>query len=70
MLTAAPMGLRLTKEGLNVSVDVPSLEAVIAMENRNQMLSGRTEDLKEGLQAFIEKRAPHYKGESHREYGH
>ena len=64
MLTTAPMGLRLTKEGLNFSVDAPSLEAVIAMENRNQMLSGRTEDFKEGLQAFIEKRAPRFKGES------
>jgi len=64
MLTTAPMGLRLTKEGLSLSVDASSLEAVIAMENRNQMLSGRTEDFKEGLQAFIEKRAPRFKGES------
>ncbi|RXH06649.1 enoyl-CoA hydratase/isomerase family protein [Bradyrhizobium vignae] len=62
MLTTAPMGLRLTKEGLNFSVDAPSLEAAIAMENRNQYLSGQTEDFREGLQAFIEKRAPRFKG--------
>lgn len=70
MLTTSPMGLRLTKEGLNFSVDAPSLEAAIAMENRNQMLSGQTEDFKEGLQAFIEKRAPRYKGSSKSEEGH
>ncbi|MGJ4929230.1 enoyl-CoA hydratase/isomerase family protein [Bradyrhizobium sp. HKCCYLS2038] len=62
MLQTAPMGLRLTKEGLNFSVDAPCLEAAIAMENRNQMLSGQTEDFREGLRAFVEKRAPHYRG--------
>ena len=39
----SPMGLRLTKEGLNVAIDAPGLEAAIAVENRNQVLS-RTED--------------------------
>jgi enoyl-CoA hydratase/carnithine racemase len=56
------MGLRLTKEGLNVSIDAAGLEAVMAVENRNQVLCSRTRDAKEGMQAFLEKRAPNYTG--------
>jgi enoyl-CoA hydratase len=63
MLSTSPMGLRLTKEGINLAVDASSLEAVIAMENRNQILCSRTQDAKEGMQAFLEKREPVYIGE-------
>ena len=60
MLATSPMGLRLTKEGLNMSIDAGSLEAAMAIENRNQVLCSGTEDFKEGLQAFVEKRPPRY----------
>ena len=56
------MGLRMTKEGLNMAIDAGSLEAAVAMENRNQILCSRTEDAKEGMRAFIEKRDPVYTG--------
>ena len=49
MLATSPMGLRLTKEGLNMSIDAGSLEAAMAIENRNQVLCSGTEDFKEGL---------------------
>ena len=62
MLLASPMGLRLTKEGLNVAIDAPGLEAAIAIENRNQVLCSRTKDAQEGMRAFIEKRPPVYQG--------
>ena len=62
MLTTSPMGLRLTKEGLNMAIDASSLEAAMAIENRNQILCSRTEDAREGMRAFIEKRAPVYGG--------
>ena len=62
MLSTSPMGLRLTKEGLNMAVDAGGLEAAMAIENRNQILCSRTEDAKEGMQAFLEKRAPVYQG--------
>lgn len=62
MLTTSPMGLRLTKEGLNMSIDAAGLEAAMAIENRNQLLCSRTEDAKEGMRAFLEKRAPNYTG--------
>jgi enoyl-CoA hydratase len=60
MLGTSPLGLRLTKECLNINVDAGSLEAAIAMEDRNQILCGQTEDLEEALTAFREKRAPNY----------
>jgi len=61
MLTTSPMGLRLTKEGLTAAVDASSLEAAMAIENRNQILCSRGPDAKEGMMAFLEKRAPVYK---------
>ena len=60
MLTTSPMGLRLTKEGLSLAIDAPSLEAAMAIENRNQVLCARSNDFAEGRRAFLEKRAPVY----------
>ncbi len=60
MMSASPVGLRLSKECLNMSVDAASLEAVIAMEDRNQVLCSRSEDFNEGIRAFLEKRKPVY----------
>src|SRR5690348_13835580 len=60
MLTTSPLGLRLTKECLNMSIDAPSLEAAIAMEDRNQILCAQTNDVREGMVAFLEKREPVY----------
>ncbi len=61
MLSASPLGLRLTKECLNMSLDAGSLEQVIAMEDRNQILCSQTDDMKEGVRAFLEKRKPDYR---------
>src|SRR3954465_1682240 len=60
MMTASPVGLRLSKECLNMSVDAGSIEAVIAMEDRNQVLCSRSEEFSEGIRAFLEKRKPVY----------
>ena len=60
MLTTSPLGLRLTKECLNFSIDAPSLEAAVAMEDRNQILCSQTNDVREGMSAFLEKRKPVY----------
>jgi len=61
MLAATPLGLRLTKECLNHSIDAGGLEAAIAMEDRNQILCAQGEDFREGVAAFLEKRAPQYR---------
>lgn len=60
MLTTSPIGLRMTKECLNMSVDAGSLEAAVAMEDRNQILCAQTGDFQEGIRAFLEKRRPAY----------
>jgi enoyl-CoA hydratase/carnithine racemase len=61
MLNTTPMGLRLTKEGLNHSVDAAGLEAAMAMEDRQQSLTALTSDCAEAQQAFLGKRAPEYR---------
>lgn len=60
MLATSPMGLRMTKEGLSLSIDAPSLEAAMAIENRNQLMTSKSPNVAEGMRAFIEKRAPNY----------
>ena len=60
MLLASPAGLRLTKDAINFAIDAPGLEAAIALENRNQLLSGRSNDAREAQRAFLEKRKPVY----------
>jgi len=60
MLHATPLGLRLTKECLNHAIDAGGLEAVVAMEDRNQILCTQGEDFREGVRAFLEKRTPVY----------
>jgi len=60
MLATSPLGLRLTKECLNASLDAGSLEQVIAMEDRNQILCAQTKDFAEGVRAFLGKRAARY----------
>jgi enoyl-CoA hydratase len=56
ILANSPVGVRLTKECLNMSVDAGGLEAVIAMEDRQQILTAQTGDMREGVAAFLEKR--------------
>jgi enoyl-CoA hydratase/carnithine racemase len=60
MLTTAPMGLRMTKEALNSEIDAPSLEAALAIEDRQQVILIDTDDHREAVKAFREKRAPAY----------
>lgn len=58
MMEKSPFGLRMTKEVLNQTVDAPSLEAALYLENRTQILATRTGDWIEAAKAFAEKRAP------------
>ena len=60
LLKKSPLGLRLTKQAINLSLDAPSLETLTQLENRAQMLCSTSEDIMEGIQAFMEKREPSY----------
>lgn len=61
MMLTSPMGLRLTKDALNFSVDAASLEAAMAMEDRHQSLLALTDDAVEAGLAFFDKRKPQYR---------
>jgi enoyl-CoA hydratase len=52
----SPFGVALTKEGLQLAVDTPSLQAALALENRQQVLASRTRGHREAMSAFLEKR--------------
>jgi enoyl-CoA hydratase len=58
----SPLGVRLTKQVVQMNVDAPSLHAALEVENRNQALASRTEDMNEALQAFVERRKPSFSG--------
>jgi enoyl-CoA hydratase/carnithine racemase len=61
MLANTPMGLRLTKDGLNFAIDAQGMDAAMAMEDRQQVLLSQTADHREALAAMREKRAPRYR---------
>ncbi|MEE2700497.1 MAG: enoyl-CoA hydratase-related protein [Bacteroidota bacterium] len=54
-------GLGLTKRLLNASYG-NDLEQQLTMEDECQTIAGNTADFKEGVQAFLEKRKPNFKG--------
>ncbi len=60
MLKTSPLGLRLTKEGLRLAVDAPSLEAAVALEDRGQILCASAGFFDEGIAAFKERRDATY----------
>jgi len=60
LLATSPLGLRLSKECLNASLDAGSLDSVVAMEDRNQILCAQSADFREGIRAFLEKRPPRF----------
>ena len=58
MLLTSPMGLRLTKDALNLNIDAASMEHAFGLEDRQQILLSQTADSVEARNAFLEKRAP------------
>lgn len=55
-------GLALTKQALNESMN-NSLDAQLMLEDELQLLAAQTKDYQEGVNAFMEKRSPSFKGE-------
>ncbi len=59
-LLKSPLGLRITKEIINLSMNSPSLETMIQLENAYQTVCAMSKDVQEGSAAFLQKRNPKY----------
>jgi enoyl-CoA hydratase len=55
-----PISVSLTKKGMWVAMETPSLAASVEVENRQQVLGALTEHQPEAALSFPEKRAPRY----------
>lgn len=49
------------KEAVYGSADLP-LESILDLETRNQQIAARSQDSREGIRAFLEKRTPEFRG--------
>ncbi|WP_105034171.1 enoyl-CoA hydratase/isomerase family protein [Cryobacterium aureum] len=58
----SPFSMRMSKQVIVANSAASSLGAAVALENRTQVLASRTEDMREALTAFREKRAPEFSG--------
>lgn len=56
----SPFGVWMTKEVMWDNLEASSLQAAIDLENRTQLLSSYTGDMREAMAAFLEKRAPRF----------
>jgi enoyl-CoA hydratase len=56
----SPYGVEMTKEVMWASLDAGSLADAVAMENRTQVLCTLTDDMREALDAFVERRSPSF----------
>ncbi len=61
MAEKSPLALRLAKEAVNAAHEM-SLTDALAYERRLFYLLFASEDQKEGMRAFLEKRAPDFTG--------
>ncbi|MBL7663984.1 MAG: enoyl-CoA hydratase/isomerase family protein [Bacteriovoracaceae bacterium] len=57
----APVAIKLAKEAVNAAFESPLKEG-LEFERRNFYLTFASQDQKEGMRAFLEKREPDYKG--------
>ncbi|MBY8985419.1 MAG: enoyl-CoA hydratase/isomerase family protein [Candidatus Lokiarchaeota archaeon] len=60
MLGKSILGLRLTKQALNINIDAPSLESAIELENQTQNVTSKSNDAREASVAFFERREPKF----------
>jgi enoyl-CoA hydratase/carnithine racemase len=60
LLSKSPLGLRMTKEAINLTLDSPSLETMLKLDNRSQTICTTSKDMAQALQALMEKKKPNF----------
>jgi enoyl-CoA hydratase/carnithine racemase len=61
LLGVPPLSLSLTKQRMWLALDVPSFDLAVGLEDRQQVLSTATDDQREAMAAYREKRSPVYR---------
>jgi enoyl-CoA hydratase/carnithine racemase len=61
LLQAPPLSLSLTKQGMWLALEIPSFDAMVEVENRQQVLTSATEDAAEAMASYTGRRPPHYR---------
>ena len=56
-----PLGVFMTKEVMWSALEIPGMAAAIDLENRTQIMTSFSEDHREAMTAFVQKRDPSYK---------
>lgn len=60
LLQAPPLSLSLTKQGMWLALEIPSFDAMVEVENRQQVLTSATEDAREAMASYVGRRAADY----------
>jgi enoyl-CoA hydratase/carnithine racemase len=60
LLQAPPLSLSLTKQGMWLALEIPSFDAMIEVENRQQVLASATSDAAEAMASYVGRRSPEY----------
>jgi enoyl-CoA hydratase len=60
IMANAPFGVSLTKEGMWAALEIPALATAIEYENRQQIMATFTDDHREAMAAFMERRPPQF----------
>lgn len=59
----SPFGIALTKEAMWTALEIPGMQAAIDLENRQQIMASHTDDAREAMKAFVEKRPPVFRNQ-------
>jgi len=61
VMANTPFGVALTKEAMWTALEIPAMQSAIDLENRQQIMASHTEDAREAMRAFVEKRRPEFR---------
>ncbi len=63
LLSVPPLSLSLTKKGMWLALEIPSFDAAVEMENRQQVLTSLTADADEAMASYRARRPAQYRNQ-------